>query len=212
MHTYSINNDKRVKVITIMILISIIITPGFNHLLDKILNLFSEKDTLKNIIDIIDNFGYNIKQFSVLFVFGIIYFLYDRYLWKIKICEIGFSSIPNLSGVWKGKYKSSWKETVGDVSLSIKQTWTKIQIISYNEKSKSYSRVVSLLYDTNKNVELIFQYENEPGSNRVKTMNPHKGFSELIYNEELNRLEGYYTSDQRTRNTHGDVWYEKEKK
>lgn len=211
MHTYSINNDKRVKVITIMILISIIITPGFNYLLDKISNLFSEKGTLKNIIDIIDNFGYNIKQFSVLFVFGIIYFLYDRYLWKIKIYKIGFSSIPNLSGVWKGKYKSSWKETVGDVSLSIKQTWTKIQIISYNEKSKSYSRVVSLLYDTNKNVELIFQYENEPGSNRVKTMNPHKGFSELIYNEELNRLEGYYTSDQRTRNTHGDVWYEKEK-
>ena len=33
MHTYSINSDKRVKVIIMMILISIIITPGFNFLL-----------------------------------------------------------------------------------------------------------------------------------------------------------------------------------
>ena len=40
-------------------------------------------------------------------------------------------------------------------------------------------------------------------------MNPHKGFSELIYNEELSKLEGYYTSDQRTRKTYGDIWYEK---
>ena len=65
------------------------------------------------------------------------------------------------------------------------------------------------MYDTNKNVELIFEYENEPDSNREKTMNPHKGFSELIYNEELSKLEGYYTSDQRTRKTYGDIWYEK---
>ena len=101
---------------------------------------------------------------------------------------------------------------MGNVRLDIIQTWTKIKIISYNEKSKSYSRVASLLYDTNKNVELIFQYENEPDSNSVKTMKPHKGFSELIYNEEFNKLEGYYTSDQRTRNTHGYIWYEKEKK
>ena len=209
MHTYSINSDKRVKVILMMILISIIITPGFNFFLNKMVSFVSNNDALKNIIEIIDSFGYNIKQFSVLFIFGIIYFFYDRYLWKIKIFKLKFSSIPNLSGVWNGQYKSSWKDTTGNVSLHIKQTWTKIQIISYNEKSKSYSKVASLLYDTNKNVELIFEYENEPDGNREKAMNPHKGFSELIYNEELNRLEGYYTSDQRTRKTHGDIWYKK---
>lgn len=209
MHTYSINSNKRVKVILMMILISIIITPGFNFFLNKMVSFVSNNDALKNIIEIIDSFGYNIKQFSVLFIFGIIYFFYDRYLWKIKIFKLKFSSIPNLSGDWNGQYKSSWKDTTGNVSLHIKQTWTKIQIISYNEKSKSYSKVASLLYDTNKNVELIFEYENEPDGNREKAMNPHKGFSELIYNEELNRLEGYYTSDQRTRKTHGDIWYKK---
>ena len=211
MHTYSINSDKRIKVILMMILISIIITPGFNFLLNKVSNVVSNNDTLKDIVETIDSFGYNIKQFSVLFIFGIIYFLYDRYLWKIKIFKFKFSSIPNLSGIWKGEFKSSWKDTVGNVNLHIKQTWTKIQIISYNDKSKSYSRVASLLYETNKNVELIFEYENEPGSNREKTMTPHKGFSELIYNEELRRLEGYYTNDQRTRKTYGEVCYEKEK-
>ncbi len=36
MHTYAINSDKREKVILIMILISIIITPGFNFFLNKI--------------------------------------------------------------------------------------------------------------------------------------------------------------------------------
>lgn len=209
MHTYSINSDKRIKVILMMILISIIITPGFNFLLNKVSNVVSNNDTLKDIVETIDSFGYNIKQFSVLFIFGIIYFLYDRYLWKIKIFKFKFSSIPNLSGIWNGQFKSSWKDTVGNTSLHINQTWTKMQIISYNEKSKSYSKVASLLYDTNKNVELIFEYENEPDSNREKTMNPHKGFSELIYNEELSKLEGYYTSDQRTRKTYGDIWYEK---
>ena len=139
MHTYSINSDKRLKVILIMILISIIITPGFNFILNKIGSFVSDNDVLKNMIETIDFYGYNIKQFSVLFIFGIIYFLYDRYLWKIKIFKFKFSSIPNLSGIWKGQYKSSWKDTVGNVSLNIKQTWTKIQIISDNEKS-SYGR------------------------------------------------------------------------
>ena len=88
MHTYSINSDKRVKVILIMILISIIITPGFNFFFNKMASFVSNNDDLKNIIETIDSFGYNIKHFSVLFIFGIIYFFYDRYLWKIKIFKL----------------------------------------------------------------------------------------------------------------------------
>ena len=44
MHTYAINSDKREKVILIMILISIIITPGFNFFLNKIASFFSNTD------------------------------------------------------------------------------------------------------------------------------------------------------------------------
>ena len=61
MHTYSINSNKRVKVILMMILISIIITPGFNFFLNKMVSFVSNNDALKNIIEIIDSFGYNIK-------------------------------------------------------------------------------------------------------------------------------------------------------
>ena len=127
MHTYSINSDKRIKVILMMILISIIITPGFNFLLNKVSNVVSNNDTLKDIVETIDSFVYNIKQFSVLFIFGIIYFLYDRYLWKIKIFKFKFSSIPNLSGIWKGQFKSSWKDTVGNHIVK-SQVYCMIQI------------------------------------------------------------------------------------
>lgn len=210
MHTYSINNKERLNRIIVLIIVSIILTPIFNEILGIFINFFCKNEKILEIVNILEKFGYGIKQFPILFVFGVLYYLFDNVLWNKRIFKFRFSNIPNLSGKWSGKYKSSWKNTEGEVELYIKQTWTKIQIVSYNKKSKSYSRVASLLTDTNKNVELVFEYENEPGSNRDSGMNPHRGFSELIYDENMKKLEGYYTGDYRTRKAHGNIWYEKE--
>ena len=74
MHTYAINSDKRVKVILIMILISIIITPGFNFFLNKIASFFSNTDVLKNIIETIDFYGYQ-TVFSFIYIWDYLFFI-----------------------------------------------------------------------------------------------------------------------------------------
>lgn len=97
----------------------------------------------------------------------------------------------------------------GVVNLEIKQTWTKISIISHNDQSDSYSRVVSILTHTNKGINIVFQYENDTNKKSTNTMYNHRGYSDLIYNERDKILKGTYTSDQINRKTAGYVEYKK---
>jgi hypothetical protein len=118
--------------------------------------------------------------------------------------------IPNLNGFWVGDYRSNWNGgTVGFVKLEIKQTWTKITLISHNVQSRSYSRVASILTDTNKGINLVFQYENDTNRDSTDTMYNHKGYSDLVYNESEQKLEGYYTGDQINRKSAGYISYKK---
>lgn len=196
MHSYSID-QKRIKVLEsiggVSFLSSLIILKIANNLVDYINNL-----------PYINNIPYipQIATFGIVFV-GLFY-LFDRYLWKISIAGLKLSKIPNLSGDWKGYLKTSHENEEIDIIVNIKQTWSSIIIVLKTENSKSKSDVALILLSKSR---LVYQYFNEPSFSSPEALNKHYGTALLDY-EENDILEGYYFTD-RDRKNYGDIHLEK---
>uniref|UniRef100_UPI00373FCA6D Cap15 family cyclic dinucleotide receptor domain-containing protein n=1 Tax=Methanosarcina barkeri TaxID=2208 RepID=UPI00373FCA6D len=135
-------------------------------------------------------------------VFMIFFYSYDRYLWKLK-----FSKIPNLSGKWNGRIKTSYgKGEEIDVEVNIKQTWSSISIVLKTSNSKSKSKTASISLSE---ARLVYQYFNEPLSSSVATLHKHYGVTFLDF-DEIDRLEGSYFTCK-DRQTHGEIFLERKK-
>ena len=212
MHTYSVDSKERVKVIVVLVILSYFCTIGINYFLEWVMNSICKIEIIDNLISQIEVIGIDIKQITILAVFWGLYELFDKKLWKMKIFQKTCVKIPNLNGKWRGTYHSNYKGgKIGDANLEIQQTWTKISIISHHKESNSYSRVASILLDTNKGINIVFQYENITNEKSSKTMHNHRGYSDLIYKKENNEenLQGDYTGDQINRKAAGYVTYTK---
>ena len=120
---------------------------------------------------------------------------------------------PNLNGNWQGEYVSSHIDEKtgecykGNTELTIKQSWTRIRIISENGKSVSCSEVAGLAINDNMGLVLRFQYRNEAKFDSADSMSCHSGFNKLRYYED-GRIEGDYFTD-RNRRTYGTLKYKK---
>lgn len=191
MHSYSIDN-KRIKVLAsiggISYLVSFFILEKINGFIDSI-----------NGISYINGIPY-IREISIFgTVFMILFYLFDRHLWNHKL-----SKIPNLSGEWKGKTKTSYDEKEYEVKVNIKQTWSKISVILKTADSSSKSEVASILMLKSR---LVYQFFNEPSSSSKETLHKHYGITMLDFKEK-NILEGFYFTD-RDRKTQGDIYLQR---
>lgn len=216
MHTYSVDSNERVKIIVWMVILSYFFTIIINKLLDLVINIISKIDFINNIISKIEFIGVDIRQITLLAVFGIIYKVFDKKLWKTAFFQNTCVKIPNLNGEWEGEFDSNYNgNTKGKVKFKIEQTWSKIRIISENEKSNSYSRVAGILLNTNKGINIIYQYENRTNEKSCDGMYDHRGYSDLIYKKKIidgknvEVLEGDYTGDQINRKAAGYIHYKK---
>lgn len=193
MHSYS-TDEKRINVMKYIGLISVLLTSVFvtiiNWLVDYI-NKLSYIDLISP-ISIIAIFG---------FVFLLVFYLFDRYLWKISKAGLKLSKIPNLNGVWKGKIQTNYVEGMEiDADVEIKQTWSSISIVLKTKNSKSSSEVAFIA--TSKS-QLIYHYFNQPSNISDKNLHKHYGtvFLDLEGNDNLN---GFYFTD-RDRKTQGNI-------
>lgn len=216
MHTYSVDSNERVKIIVWMVIISYFLALIINYVLNFVYDLICNIEVLDNIISQIELIGVGIRQITILAAFGGLYELFDKKLWKTKLFQKTCVKIPNLNGEWEGEFNSNYKgSTKGKAKLKIKQTWTKISITSDNEQSSSYSRVVGILLNTNKGINIVYQYENRTNEKSTKSMHDHRGYSDLIYTKEIENgeeveiLNGDYTGDQINRKAAGYIHYRK---
>ena len=207
MHNYSLNTDNRKNAIIIIMVISFIL----NSLLYSPMNLFI--DFLGNKIGFIsvlisqcDKIGISISQVSVLGIFGIIYFLYIKFLWKTKVFK-KLHNIPDLNGEWNGSYLSSYiddkgQPKMGGCNVTIKQDWNKISIkCEFGESSSSYSKTASLYVDDIEGSILTFTYINDSNNPNWKTRK-HDGCN--IFHCKDGALKGKYFTD-RGDGTHGKI-------
>lgn len=147
-----------------------------------------------------------IESPGIFAIYGALFFLFDRYLWKKVFFGIHFSNIPNFSGSWYGTFLSSYtgKDNPRYCMMVVRQTWTCISIEYRVDSSKSYSNLAAVVLNRGRHPELRYEYENDPNNLEVNTMHKHSGTTKLEYSETENSLQGgYYTCRERC--THGEI-------
>lgn len=120
---------------------------------------------------------------SPLGAYIILYSLFENYFWSWKIFKVlGIVNMPDLRGRWHGAQRSSYQENGQHVTiesyLEIEQTFSKICVRAYYEKSESESMVANFA-EVNGHQYLYYSYDNDPNSFSVGDMARHKGTAKL---------------------------------
>ena len=126
-------------------------------------------------------------------IYFILHYCFDKFAWKVP-----FFKIPNISGVWSvkgetlnedGSIKYAW-----DAEIDIEQTWEKISITlkTSQSSSESYTATLGKKPGTKGGWILHYSYTNNPDSNQFHELNSHKGYCELVFNNELREGEAAY--------------------
>jgi hypothetical protein len=177
MHAYSLDNDARKYAISTISVLSILIVWG----LSKIPSM-----TILNIpISASLSFG---------LIFGALWLLFEKFIWKVLT---KLDLIVDLNGTWEGTGTSSFIDPKTNdnvrypISVSIKQTFSKLEVSLSTGKSSSKSTMAALFMN-HTSPRITYSYENKPSFNADSDMNPHSGLQELFINE--NKMEGEYFS------------------
>ena len=141
---------------------------------------------------------------SILGFFGVIYWLYDKYLWKTKwVQKIDWFKTPNISGIWSVEIRTShddFSETTTGKAI-IRQTAFKISISLETDTSTSNS-IHAALMRTEKvsEYELTYNYINHPKADSVGTMSIHMGTAHFSIGDDGKNMDGEYYAGRNRQN------------
>jgi len=158
----------------------------------------------------------NIGIFST--VITIFWFLYEKYLWKIKFFRMmgWLCSTPDLNGRWEGTVDRHGEDNPHKFVLEITQTMTNLQCYTYSKNSSGESLVVQLTKDGVEKKYRLLSYWSCKTKNKIENgkFDKFNGVSLMDINLEGNQklIKDYYFTD-RDPPTRGDVnlkWVSKE--
>ncbi len=144
---------------------------------------------------------------SLMAFYGVLYALFDRYLWRIGlVSKLGLVRIPNLGGRWQGYLISSFDGHAKrhDLMIHIFQSWTQITVFLSTTTSMSRSCAAMIQVDDPEGVALIYQYQNQPLADAMKTMHMHYGTAMLRVSDGGCLVGDYYAG--RDRRTFGRIY------
>lgn len=194
MHYYTLDKEVRKSAYVVLTIIA--------------LGLPSFFDSFKTFFGLSVSIGFSLSFGTI---FGILYFLLDRVVWKWISSLI---NIPELDGIWDAEGISSFKDPVTgenyhfQMQVIIKQTFTKIEVFTETNDSTSRSTMASIC---TQHAVPIFRYsfENIPKNNANDELQRHPGLIELrVKSNEL--LEGSYFSGKH-RLRYGELIYKRKK-
>jgi hypothetical protein len=115
---------------------------------------------------------------ATLMIYGSLFWLFDGFLWKLPVIRLLNSGIPLLAGTWKGTmvHKSDGRKV--DATLTIKQTWSKLDLILETPEAVSMNTLAGLNLFRDKGVVLTWVYQMEGGHAHSLT-EPGRGIIEL---------------------------------
>ena len=134
-------------------------------------------------------------------VFGILYVLFDRYVWRFwGISHI--IKVPNLSGEWivSGQTFDADKKPIHkwEATMIITQLYEKISIRLKTAQSSSRSVSAAIIPEAGAGFRLIYSYQNEPRVGEPE-LGPHIGHCELVFDPAIETAAGdYFNSGGRT--------------
>lgn len=172
MKNYSIDTNARIKIYSSIAIISVAAS--------SLLTLFE------------DNSFYKFIAPSVLMIYFILFNFFDKYLWKMKF----LSSIPNLNGKWEGEITNS-DNLSSPLSLRIKQTWTKIDVVF--ESKDTISKIIAANIDIENSNETTLKYIYLVRGKTVEKKDVYgEGSQEFRLSNDNKSMEGtYYSSKYR---------------
>ena len=202
MHTYSVDKDLRAKVVVGIFIASMLISLILNDLFADIIRnmiMYLEQSSVKKYVKLLEWLEVNPNFLGIPFWYGIISFVYDRWIWKWKLFEC-WHHVPNLEGKWTGILTSSYDEKSISMNMDIKQTWNKISFKSTfpDTNSKSYSNVAAIHVAGNSGIEIYFGYRNDSYSvsNKLQSYNGYN-ILQLI---DKNKIKARYFNERENPN------------
>ena len=193
MHDYSIDRHPKEKVLFLLALIAIIAAPLVKGLAEYLVSLLEVSTGWSSA---------PVVAVPVFGLFGGLYFLFDRFLWKITLLR-KLLLVPDLNGKWVCAGCTSLKngEPVNfdwNSVVSITQSWSKILIHLKTSQSESKSISASIYHEAGVGYRLLYQYNNKPNADELDLSN-HSGSAELLFSEDIESASGsYYTDRHRT--------------
>jgi hypothetical protein len=137
---------------------------------------------------------------SAMAVFGVLFGLYDRALWRWSVGWVRLSRVPDLNGHWGGEVSIREGERRAEEGLegipcfvSIVQTWSKIRVDFETPFSRSYSSMASV-----SDQEFHYEYtvERKEGAQYPSGMKTHHGVARLHSRGDWQTLEGDFYNDE----------------
>src|SRR5579875_1084761 len=180
MHPYATDSQERRNVIFLLAVLSI----GMTYLFYVCFSSFGLQ------------FLWWAESPSVMGIFGLLYQLFEIYLWRYKIVRrVGIVKIPDLNGKWSVEgWTSFGSGRRFSANARIKQTWTRMSVLLETVESISYSISASILIEQPGGITLSYEYRSEPRPNASGTMHAHRGTAVLRLKGDGGELEGEYYS------------------
>lgn len=164
MHSYSIDSDIRKKVYFWIFVISMTIP------------LIFEK--IRLVTGLPDYIAFPISFTTLL---GSLYFVFNNHLWK---WSSSFTLIPDLSGEWEAKGKSSYLDPISKENVmftmivTIRQNFSEMEIFTETPESTSRSTMAGIFVQHAVPV-LRYSFENTPKNMSDQELQRHPGLIEL---------------------------------
>ncbi len=139
----------------------------------------------------------SIQPLSPFAVFGVFFFIFDRWAWKFFSLN-KLLGIPNFNGTWKGDCQSKSKKANGkkiDCTIKIRQTFTQLIVDGSFDTSDSVSFTASVDHVNPYRQKLVYSYLNKPKGNAVPTQDKHIGTVDLDLKNQ-SELGGSYFTDR----------------
>ncbi len=143
---------------------------------------------------------------DVVAYYTILYQIFSKWLWRMKIFQGWLVKFPDLEGTWKGSLQTTWVDkngkTPGPITmiLVIKQSFNEITCVMYTAESSSYSSATSLEeIDNTDNWMLNYMYTNKPDPTIRDRSNVHDGSAVLTVSKDPKlTLSGEYWTNRKT--------------
>ena len=233
-HTYSTDNDSRVKVIAGLGILSYLLGTWIANFLVWLVDVISSLANMEGQVGTFIDFLWSpLLQLGLRpeawvpttgLLFAVLFALFNQRWWKNRHVQAApWITVPDLNGEWEVSIKQTQAAMAADGggsqdadpqvrqrvvgSATIDQTWRHVLISMEFEESVSTSLGASFITDTTP-LRLQYYYRNEPKPSAPEEAAVHYGATQLRYDEEADILEGDYFTD-RFRQTSGGIVLER---
>ena len=203
MHGYIYEGKNRYIIVFWLAVIAIMLGLGVTYTVDILVSVVEKNDGEKIFVLLFNGiFGVSSGTF-----FAILYFLFDRFLWKIKLFRY-----KNLSGIYNclgiSKDKSQKEKSQFNATIKIKQTWTKVVVYLETEQSFSESFMARIIENGIGDVRLDYCYVNSTKRTSKDLVSKHTGTASIIFS---NEIQGKYYNQPDDRMRYGELTLTKER-